>query len=173
MQDRHFAEAAHSYQRLLHEHPGVSEAWFHLGQCHAELGQLDDAESDLRTFLAAEGQSASGRLLLGRVLLRKAQAKPARNEFLQAQKIDPLLVDARLGMAASYIVESNFLEAIRLLRAIEGSNGRSIDAQLMLTEALYKNHQPAEALQEIDRLLKRDPSNQAALRMKASLIQKS
>ncbi len=173
MQDRHFAEAADSYQRLLHEHPGVSEAWFHLGQCHTELGQLDDAESDLRTFLAAQDQSASGHLLLGRVLLRKAQPRPARNEFLQAQQIDPLLVDARLGMAASYIVESNFPEAIRLLRTIEASVPSNTDAQLMLTEALYKNHQPAEALQELDRLLKRDPSNQAAQQMKASLSRKS
>jgi Tfp pilus assembly protein PilF len=47
----------------------------------------------------------------------------------------------------------------------------SAEAQLMLTEALYKNHQPGEALREIDRVLKRDPSNEAAQQMKASLTQ--
>jgi len=36
----------------------------------------------------------------------------------------------------------------------------------MLTEALYKNHQSVKALQEIDRLLKLDPANQAAQQMK-------
>jgi len=43
----------------------------------------------------------------------------------------------------------------------------------MLSEALYKNHQPEEALREIDRLLKQDPTNQAAQQMRSSLLQKS
>lgn len=173
MQSKRFAEAVDSYQRLLHEHSEVSEAWLYLGQCHAELGQLDDAESDLKAFLAAERQSASGHVLLGRVLLRKAQTKAARNEFNEAHEIDPLLVEAGLGIAASYIVENNFTSAIKALRTIEASTGLNTETQMMLTEALFKNHQPAEALQELDRLLKRDPSNQAALQMKASLTPKS
>jgi len=170
---KHFAEAARLYQRLLQDHPNVSEAWLHLGQCQAELGQLDAAQSDIRHFLSIEDKSASGHVLLGKVLLRQTQTESARHEFLQAQEIDPLLGDARLGVAASYIVENNLSEAVRILRAMESSLGSSTDAQLMLTEALYKNHQQAEALHEIDRLLKRDPSNQAAQRMKASLTQKN
>jgi len=173
VQDRHFAEAADSYQRLLQDHPNVSEAWLHLGQCHAEMSQLDKAQSDLRHFLSLEDNSASGHLLLGRVLLRNGQAESARHEFLEAQKIDPLLGEASLGVAASYIVENNFPEAIKVLQALEASTNDRAQAQLMLTEALYKNHHAAEALQEIDRLLKREPSNRAAQQMKASLTQKN
>ncbi|HLV85849.1 MAG TPA: tetratricopeptide repeat protein [Candidatus Sulfotelmatobacter sp.] len=173
MLSKHFAEAAQSYQQLLHDHGNISEAWLHLGQCHAEVGQLDEAQSDVRHFLSMEGKSASGHVLLGRILLRQAQTATARDEFLQAQNIDPLFVDARLGIAASYIVESNYPEAIRILRAVTASPGVSSDSRLMLTEALYKNQEPAEALHELNRLLKRDPSNRAALQMKASLTPQS
>jgi hypothetical protein len=41
----------------------------------------------------------------------------------------------------------------------------------MLSEALYKNHQPEEALREIDRLLRQDPANEAARQMRISLLQ--
>jgi tetratricopeptide (TPR) repeat protein len=168
---KHFAEAAESYRRLLQEHPSVSEAWLHLGQCHAEMSQLDEAQSDIRRFLTLQSQSASGHVLLGRVLLQQGPTESARHEFLVALQIDPLLGESRLGVAASYIVESNFPEAIKVLRAVEASPDTSAEAQLMLTEALYKNHQPGEALREIDRVLKRDPSNEAAQQMKASLTQ--
>ena len=173
MLSKHFVEAAESYQQLLHDHANVSEAWLHLGQCHTEIGQLDEAQSDVSHFLSLEGESATGHVLLGRILLRQAQTKTARHEFLQAQEIDPLFADARLGIAASYIMESNYSEAIQILRAMAASPAVSSDSQLMLTEALYENHQPAEALQEIGLLLKRDPSNQAAQQMKASLTQRN
>lgn len=170
---KHFAEAAESYQRLLHEHPNLPEAWLHLGQCHSEIGQLDEAQSDIRHFISLENRSASGHVLLGRILLRQAQTQFARDEFLKAEEIDPLFADARLGIAASYVMDSNYPEAIRILRAMAVSPVINSESQLMLTEALYKNHQPAEALREIDRLLKRDPSNAAALQMKAAITQES
>ena len=70
------------------------------------------------------------------------------------------------------MMESNFPHAIRILRTIAVSSTASSESQLMLTEALYKNHQLAEALHEIDRLLQRDPSNKTAIQMKAALRDK-
>jgi len=171
--NKHFAEAAASYRHLLDDHPEVSQAWLELGRCHVETGQIDEAESDVRHFLSLESTSASGHVLLGRILLRQKQAAGARNEFLRAQQIDPLLADAPLGVAASYIVDNNFPEAITTLRKLDALSGVNPEARLMLTEALYKNHQPEEALRELDRLLKQDPTNQAAQKMKNSLTVES
>ena len=173
MVNKHFAEAAVSYRHLVDDHPEVSQAWLELGRCHVETGQIEEAGSDVRHFLSLEGKSSSGHVLLGRILLRQKQASGARNEFLQAQQIDPLLADARLGIGASYIVENNFPKAIAALRRLDALRGVNPEARLMLTEALYKNHQPEEALREIDRLLKQDPTNQAAQQMRSSLLQKS
>jgi tetratricopeptide (TPR) repeat protein len=170
---KNFVEAAASYQRLLHDYPVASEAWLDLGRCHVETGQIEEAESDVRHFLSLEDKSASGHVLLGRILLRQKQPSGARSEFTQAQRIDPLLAEAHLGIAASYILENNFPEAIITLRKLEALAGASTEARLMLTEALYKNHQPEEALREIDRLLKQDPANQAAQQMRNFLLQKT
>jgi tetratricopeptide (TPR) repeat protein len=171
MLDKHFSEAAEAYQHLLNDHPAVSEAWLELGRCRAEAGRPDEAEVDIRHFLSLEDSSASGHLLLGRILLRQKQPQSARIEFQRAQAIDPLLTDAWLGIAAACIVEDNFNEAIRELRKFDTLPGIHAEAHLMLTEALYKNHQLEKALREIDRLLKQDPSNQLAQQMKQSLLQ--
>jgi tetratricopeptide (TPR) repeat protein len=173
MVNKRFAEAAASYRHLLDDHPGVSQAWLELGRCHVETGQIREAESNVRHFLALEETSASGQLLLGRILLRQNQPNGARSAFQRALGIDPLLADARLGIAASYIVEDNFNEAITTLRKFDTFPGVNREARLMLTEALYKNHQPEQALREIDRLLKQDPMNKAAQQMRSSLLQKS
>ena len=165
------AEAAESYHRLLADHPEVSDAWLELGRCHWELGQLDDAESNVRHFLTLQNASASGHLLLGRILLRQKQPSEARDQFNQSKKNDPLLVEASLGIAASYIMENKFPEAIGTLRKIDVLPGVNPEARLMLTEALYKNHQPDEALREIDVVLKQDPTNRAAQQMKTALLQ--
>lgn len=171
MLDKHFSEAAEAYHHLLNDHPAVSEAWLELGRCQVAAGQVDEAEANVRHFLSLQDKSASGHLLLGHILLRQKHPDGARREFLRAQAIDPLLTDARLGIAASYIVEDNFNEAIIELRKSEALPGIHPEARLMLTEALYKNHQSVKALQEIDRLLKLDPTNQAAQQMKHSLLQ--
>jgi Flp pilus assembly protein TadD len=171
MLDKHFSEAAEAYHHLLNDHPAVSEAWLELGRCQVAAGQVDEAEANVRHFLSLQDKSASGHLLLGHILLRQKHPDGARREFLRAQAIDPLLTDARLGIAASYIVEDNFNEAIIELRKSEALPGIHPEARLMLTEALYKNHQSVKALQEIDRLLKLDPANQAAQQMKHSLLQ--
>lgn len=173
MLDKHFPEAAEAYQHLLNDHPAVSEAWLELARCHAEAGNADEAEANVRHFLSLEDKSVSGHLLLGHILLRKRKPAGARSEFLRAQAIDPLLADARLGIAASYIVEENYKDAILELRKFEALPGVHPEARLMLTEALYKNHQSEKALREIDRLLKLDPTNQAARQMRRSLLQEN
>lgn len=168
---KHFPEAIEIYERLLKDHADVSEAWLDVGRCHFESGQFDQSESDVQQFLLLQDSSASGHLLLGRILLRQGQPDDARREFLRVQAIDPLLSDAHIGVAASYIVEANFTAAIKELRRFAFSESGNPEAQLMLTEALYKNHQPEHALQTIDRLLKQDPTNRAAIAMRHSLRQ--
>jgi tetratricopeptide (TPR) repeat protein len=166
-----FAEAAQSYEHLLADHPEVSEAWLQLGRCQWELGQLEEAESNVRHFLAVENASASGHLLLGRILLGQKQSQKAREQFMQSKKDDPQLMDASLGIAASYIFEDNFPEAIATLRKLDTRPGANPAARLMLTEALYKNNQLEDALREIDRVLKQDPNNREAQEMKMALLQ--
>ncbi len=163
------AQAAELYTQLLAAHPEVNAAWLGLGVAHADLGQLDDAESDFRKFLASSPSSPSGHLDLGKVLLRKKLLPEARSEFRSARQLDPLLVDARLGIAATFIEDSNFPPAIAELQEAAALPGFNVQIHLMLAEAFYKNAQPRESLTQVDLVLRREPQNVQAQRMRAIL----
>lgn len=169
--DHKSSEAAELYQKLLADHPEVDAAWLGLGISHANLGLLDAADSDFRSFLSSHPDSPSAHLYLGKVLPRKNQPEEARREPLQAKQLDPLLLEARLGVAASFITQSRYSEAIAELRAAEKLPAHSPELRLMLAEALYKNHDSPAALRELDILLKEEPANPRALQMRYSLLQ--
>ncbi len=168
-QEKKYSEALAMYTQLLSDHPDVDAAWYDRGIANAHLGQLDAAEVDLRHFLQSSPSSASGHLSLGRVLLRKRAPVEARREFRLAETMDPLLLEARLGIAASFIEEANFRAAIEELQQARKLSGFDVDIQLMLAEAFYKNDQPNEAKKEVDVVLQHDPANSSARKMRESL----
>jgi tetratricopeptide (TPR) repeat protein len=166
-----FRQAALAFQHLLQDHPEAIAAWLDLGRCYAELGQSSEAESALRHFVELQDNSASAHALLGKILLREEKIQEARREFARAQDIDPLSAEARLGIAASYMVERRFPDAIQVLRSAKSMPGSGIETRLMLTEALYKNGQRNAALKEINDAIREYPSNKEALAMRDSLLQ--
>jgi len=165
-----FRQAALAFQHLLQDHPEAIAAWLDLGRCYAELGQLSEAESALRHFVELQDNSASAHALLGKVLLREEKIQEARSQFVRAQDIDPLSAEARLGVAACYMVERRFPNAIQVLRSTKSMPGSGIEARLMLTEALYKNGQRNAALKEINDAIREYPSNKEAPAMRDSLL---
>jgi len=170
-QEKKFSEAAQAYQQLTHDHPDVLAAWLGLGRCEAELGELNEAETAVRSLISRQDGSAEAHALLGKMLLRSQKSDEAREEFLRAERLDPLFTDARLGEAASYMVESRFPDAIRILQTAKTDRGAGVEVRLMLTEALYKNGQRNAALEEINDAIHHFPENKQAQAMKDSLLQ--
>lgn len=167
---KQFPQAVQTYQKLVREHADATAAWLGLGRCYAQLGQLDNAEHALHRIIELEENSLEAHALLGKVLLREQKIQKARGEFIHAEQIDPLFAEARLGVAASYVMEQRYPLAIETLRAAK-SMGAGVEASLMLTEALYKNGQRDAALKEINDTIRRQPHNQEALAMRDSLLQ--
>lgn len=168
-QQKKSKEALETYTQLLKDHPEVDAASYGLGIANANLGLLDQSESDFKHFLASNPSSPLGRLQLGKVLLRKKLPQEARVQFQLAKDGDPLLLDARLGIAASYIHQSKFPAAISELNEANRLPGVHLESHLMLAEAFYKVGQPKEALKEVNFVLLQDPANSAAQKMQASL----
>lgn len=169
-QQNKFAAAASAYADLAQKHPEVVAGWLGLARCDAELGRTVDAEAAARHAVAGSGNSAAAHVLLGKILLRQGKSEVARAQFLAAQEIDPLLVDARVGLAASYIVEGRFGTAIPILRSAKSIPGADISPRLMLTEALFKSGQRETALREINEAIKKYPGNQSAANLRDSLM---
>ncbi len=168
--DHKSSEADELYQKLLVDHPEVDAAWLGLGISHANLSLVDAADSDFRRFLSSHPDSPSAHLYLGKILLRKKRPEEARRELLQSKQLDPLLLEARLGIAASFITQARYSEAIAELRAAEKLPAHPPELRLMLAEALYKNLDSPAALRELELLLKEDPVNPRALQMRSSLF---
>jgi tetratricopeptide (TPR) repeat protein len=173
MQEGKFEEAAQAYQRLVDGHPEATHAWLELGRCYAELERRGDAETAFRKALSLDDSSAVAHVLLGRVLLQEKETSSARLEFIAARRLDPLNVDASLGLAASDIVESQYRDAIRTLRETQRMAASNGEVRLMLAEALFKDGHREEAQREVNLLLKSDPDNPAARRMLDALADHS
>ncbi len=169
MQQGKFAEAAGVYERLLAAHPEVGRAWLQLGRCDTALAKPADAEVAFRKVMALDNSSSTAHVLLGQVLLREGRTADARSEFTAARKIEPLNLDASLGLAASHVLDKQYPAAIQILQTAEHRSPSNPEVCLMLAEALYKNNQQDAAVREVNQLLKSDPHNQAANEMLAAL----
>jgi tetratricopeptide (TPR) repeat protein len=169
MEQRKFDEAAAVYKRLVDSHPEASHAWQELGLCYMFLNKPVDAEAAFRKVVALDSSSSHGQVLLGQSLLRQGREADARTEFSSALKVEPMDVEASLGLAASYILDKQYAPAIQQLRAVQPRNAASPEISLMLAESLYKSGQRDAAVSEVNKLLKFDPENKAGREMLAAL----
>lgn len=169
IQQHKFAAAADLYSALLQQHPEVDEARLQLARCYMEIGKSEDAEVLVRQYLSRNNSSAQAHALLGRVLLKNGRTTEAKQEFRHAQLLDPLFMDARLGLAACEIFDKDYSGAIRLLEAARSISPKNNDVLLMEAEAQYKNSNRAAALLELHEVLRNDPANPTAASMLRAL----
>jgi tetratricopeptide (TPR) repeat protein len=156
-------------EKLLADHPNVGEAYLQMARCDARMQRLDAAEAALHSYIATDKNSLAGLVLLGKVLLKKGQVVAAREQFTAAQAIDPLLMDAQLGLAACFIQEQKFADAERVLKGALQIPHTAPDVHLMLAECLYKEQRSREALEQVSRAFILDPENASAKAMKAAI----
>ena len=162
-------DAISIYEKLLADHPDAGEAYLQMARCDAKMQRLDAAETALNSYLAADRNSLAGRVLLGKVLLKKGQIAAAREQFTAAQGIDPLMMDASLGLAACFIQEHRYADAERVLKNALQIPHTAPDVHLMLAECLYNEQRSREALEQVSRALILDPKNESAKAMKAAI----
>jgi tetratricopeptide (TPR) repeat protein len=154
---------------LLNSHPEATDAYLQSGTCYFQLNRLPEAEIALRKYLEHHRNSADALSLLGKTLLRAGRVDAAREQFHAAWLIDPLMIDASLGLAACSIQQQKYDDAEKILRGASTLPGASTQPHLMLAECLYKQHRLRPAMEEVSRALAIDPSDKDAQRMKVSL----
>jgi len=162
-------KAIQTDEALLKSHPEASSAYLQSGRCYLQMGRLNQAETALRTYIEHDSNSPLALALLGKTLLRKGKIAAARETFTTARRIDPLMMDAYLGLAACSMQEQNLKDAESILRSALALPEASIQPHLMLAECLYNQHRVQDAKEEVARALDLDPADPDALRMKAAL----
>jgi tetratricopeptide (TPR) repeat protein len=173
MEQQKFDQAAEAYDRLVAGHPEVSHAWMQLGRCDLQVGRLANAEKAFRNVISLDASSSIAHALLGRVLLQQNRASLARTQFLIARRLDPLNLDAALGLAATDIIETRYPDAIRLLQDTQRTAPNDREVSLMLAESLFKEDRRDAAVREVKELLKTDPNDQVAQRMLEAMTKRT
>jgi len=169
IRDGNCEKAVQIDEALLKSHPEVVSAYLQSGRCYLQMGRLNKAETALRGYIEHDRSSPLALALLGKTLLREGRIAAAREAFTAAKRIDPLMTDASLGMAACSMQEQNYKDAESILRSALALPEVSSQPHLMLAECLYKQHRVQDAREEVARALDLDPADQDALRMKAAL----
>jgi len=109
------------------------------GKVALQEGRLDDA---VRSFEKAAAQGyAAGRAGVGQVWLRRRQYDKAREQFEQAQKMDPNLALAYWGQAEVLRGEEKCADAIPLYQKATDLDRKFPEAQLGLGECLVATKQ--------------------------------
>ena len=166
-----FSEAIPPYEELIKKVPTFYEAYFGVGMCYSQTGQLSSAETALRKYLSFQPVSGDGHAALGVLLLQMNRGQEAVTELKQALQIDPSLDEARKALASEYLRESKLEESLRILRAARDTK----DTQLivMLAGVLLQKGDTANAQREVRRALAIQPDDADALRLKQEILDQS
>jgi tetratricopeptide (TPR) repeat protein len=150
--------------------PPFPEPYFALGVCYSQSGQSAQAEASFEKYLSLKPNSADGHAAFGLSLLQQGRNEEAGKHLESAITIDPGLLEARKALASIYLIGENSPAAIRVLQSEGKSRELDNEARLLLAEALLHNRESALALQEVNRVLKKDPANQAATRLRQEIL---
>ena len=89
LRQRQEREAAFWFQKAVDAAPGRANAWYRLGFAHHSLGEFSAAVICYRKTLELEPQHFFARLQLGKVLLLQGDYAGARDQLIEATRIQP------------------------------------------------------------------------------------
>jgi tetratricopeptide (TPR) repeat protein len=147
--ESNWTEEAAALRRAVALRPDDPDLRLSLGEALLELGQLDAAEPELRSALAARPQSARAHGLIGRLDLERVgatHASPLRATHAQQAEA-----------------------ALRRALALDAS---LTSARYALAELLLRTDRPAEAERELAEVLRRDPSLLQARFLRAQALRR-
>lgn len=163
-------------QVLLHapQHPYADDALLAVAHLQYQQGRYQDAVKACSRLLAAYPKTDlkdEVRYWQGRALLANRQPDLARLTFLQLLAVapaSPFTIPTRLGIADTYRMEDNFIEAARLYLKFETDYPDSDSLRITLLRAgqsLEASGRTKEAGHVFQRLIKRFPDSPEAKRV--------
>jgi tetratricopeptide (TPR) repeat protein len=99
MEEGRFREAAAQFEEAVRLAPGYPETFFHIAVCYVQDLQPSKAEAWLRRYVEVRPYLATGRAVLGVILLDLGVLSESRAELERALELDPELSEAREALA--------------------------------------------------------------------------
>jgi tetratricopeptide (TPR) repeat protein len=185
MEEGRFREAAARFEEAARLAPGYPETFFHAAVCHVQDLQPAKAEPWLRRYVEARPYLATGRAVLGIILLELGVLSESRAELERALELDPELSEAREALAHLAALEpgaltlpelgketrsafqaGDYREVSRMLESSPLSEA-SWDPELFefLAAARLQQGLAESAIHALDRGLQRHPQSEALARL--------
>jgi protein O-GlcNAc transferase len=156
------------YELAVETAPDAWRAWINLGNALRVLGRFADAAERYRKAITIEPGFAGAHQNLGSALLEMGSAEAAAQAFREAVRLEPGGIEAWIGLGAS-------LEATKPERAIEAyERAMALDAThpaiaSMFARLKLKLGDADGALRALELMLRKNPSNVAALCARATI----
>lgn len=155
-------DAAREYRRAVAINPNFAVAWIELGQLLEEMGQHDKANGDYQRALACHTSTVIDLAEIANFCEKKNWFAAASSNYSAAIRLDPanprLRVQAGGNLAlwgCDEAAAEQFREALRLQPNL-------VKPRINLGVALMKLGRGAEALAEMETVLREDPDNTLA-----------
>jgi tetratricopeptide (TPR) repeat protein len=142
-----YAEAIPAYEQVIAADPAFYEAYFALGVCYQQTGQILKSEAALRKYLEFQPLSADGRAALGLVLAAAGRDADARTELEQALQLNPELVEPRKALAHLMILKREYAAAAAMLEPVIASGSADPQAYQMAVTARFNAGDKQKAMQ--------------------------
>jgi Flp pilus assembly protein TadD len=118
-----------------------------------DAGRAAEAESTLRTFLAAHPEDADAHFLLGYALFREQKAKDSLNEFTAGAKFRRPRADELKVVAADYVMLGDYSDADKWFSQVVSEMPEDADAWYLLGRTRYSESEFAAAISAFERAL--------------------
>lgn len=146
-------EVEHRVQAILAKNSKDLDGRFFEARLRLAKGKAAEAILSFRELLMEQPRSAPAHLFLGLALAQTNEVGQARQELSEAVKLAPNAAESRTALAAIYLTEGSFDQAIEEAQAAIRLNARNVQAAVILGDAYFfrkgdlaKSRQVFEAL---------------------------
>lgn len=161
-----YEEASSTFRHVLKAKPDLVNAWLFAGLSSFHLNRLRDAQESLRKYANVRPTDFQGQYFLGLTYLAREQYAEAQKPLLAARELQPKNIDVLYHLAQSYLgqarkdpaklafLKEKYEQTIGEIGALEPGSYRIGQLRAGYAEAAG---QKAEAIKELESLLKNDP----------------
>jgi tetratricopeptide (TPR) repeat protein len=159
---RRIDDAVREYHHVLRVHPGYSLAWISLGDVYAHTGLRAEAEKCYRRAVAGNAD-ATLTARLARFCQIHGWPDAAATNYAVALKLEPTNAKLHYAAGMNLLDLKRYAPAADQLREAARLKPDVIEPRVYLGIALVQDGRPAEALPELEEVLRLDPTNALAL----------
>ncbi|MGA2749358.1 MAG: tetratricopeptide repeat protein [Verrucomicrobiota bacterium] len=165
-------QAMRQYRLALATQPNAAVAWMELGQVLEESGRKAEGDDCFRRALASSSRTVPDLVALAHFCQSRSWFQAASTNYLQAIRLEPSEVKLRVDAGGNFALWGRDAEAAEQFRQALLLEPDLVKTRLNLAVALMRLKRGAEALAELEIVLRQDPANALALQYAAQLRQK-